>query len=109
MHCVGNSVQSKYVDIEIPNATSLVIKFDNQTCLDSDNDNYLTLYKDHSYSDYYGKVKRMSGSKDWPGVDGNSDLTIPSGKFVLFYQFSASNGGRNQWGYKFTVTGNIVN
>ena len=95
---------NEYKTIEIPGASGYNITFSPESRTEHSYD-FIRFYKDDRHNDYWGESKYSGGqggsSRNFPGVDGHPPLIIPAPKFVFHFQ---SDGSRNDWGYKITVT-----
>ena len=95
---------SEYKTIEIPGASGYNITFSPESRTEHSYD-FIRFYKDDRHNEYWGESKYSGGqggsSRNFPGVDGHPPLIIPASKFVFHFQ---SDGSRNDWGYKITVT-----
>jgi hypothetical protein len=101
--------QSIYKEISVKDCLSYTITFDDKSSTERKYD-YITFYKDSSYTSFWGDEKyhgghNDSGEKHFPGVNGLADLVIPADKFYFHFKSDNSN---NYWGYKITVTPNMV-
>jgi hypothetical protein len=79
----------------------MVVKFDEQSSSEEGCD-YVEFYSDRSKSTRYGTQYSGSSGSRWPGVGGSEPLKITAKKCVLYFR---SDGSRNDWGFKVTVTG----
>lgn len=86
--------------VSFPGASFIEVTFDINTS--TQDDDFLTFYKDDSFSEYWGAVRKYSGNdaSRWPGCQGKPPLLIPADHFYLHFH---SGPGLQDWGYKFTA------
>jgi len=96
--------EDQYETISFPGAKKLAVVFDNQTASERGCD-YLRFYKDDSRTEIWGESQYTGGkdgsSSNWPGVQGNPPLEIPSDHCVLYWH---SDGSVVDWGWLVTFT-----
>ena len=89
----------EYSTVQIPNAVSYTITFDERTSTEPIHD-YIKFYRDDAHVEYWGNNKYCGGygnsSCNWPGVGDRPPLVIHANKFVVHFK---SNGSINDWGF----------
>jgi hypothetical protein len=88
--------------VSFPGASFIEVTFDSNTS--TQEDDFLTFFKDDSFTEYWGTVRTYGGNSasDWPGLQGNPPLIVPADHFSFQFH-SGPGGGRKDWGYKFTA------
>ncbi|OQR96413.1 HECT E3 ubiquitin ligase [Achlya hypogyna] len=86
----------QYFAVDLAPATLLRVAFDKRSAT-GDEDSYMVFYRDESHTLTWGEARYSAGT-NLPGVDGNSPLEIPSGKFVLGVYTSDST--TDLWGFR---------
>jgi len=91
----------EHIPVRIPNATGYSVEFDSHSAISR---GHITFYKDRSLEEYWGEKQYFGDAyiaKNYPGVNGNSPLTIYSDNFVLYFE---AGHGHYDWGYKLNIT-----
>eukprot|EP01042_Synura_sphagnicola_P001742 gene1742-2043_t len=93
-----------YTVVEMPGATGYVVSFDEQSRTEEDCD-YVRFYRNDDHLEFWGEDKYSGGrggsSKNFPGTGGRPALTIPAGRFVVYFH---SDGRTTDWGYMILIT-----
>jgi hypothetical protein len=94
-----------YQAVQFPGATKVSIFFDPKCVTEQDRD-YVTIYKDETFTEFWGKAKKISGQAGWPGSGGRPPLVIPSDKFVVHFHSDQSN---QDWGFRLEAKAPVSN
>ena len=85
-----------YQTVSFPGASKVSIFFDTNCATEEERD-YVTIYRDETFTDFWGKKKKISGTDGWPGSGGRPPMVIPSDSFVVHFHSDAS---IQNWGFK---------
>jgi len=91
-HPYDNSMDKTW-EVNIPNATQLVLTFDSQ-CKSEQNYDYLQIYLNQERTQEY--LQKWTGT-DWP----KAPIKCPHNKLFFFFH---SDGSGNDWGFKCSIT-----
>jgi hypothetical protein len=99
---IANNLGDDYCAIRFPNAPEMELTFDDR-CGTIQGIDYVTVHKDSSQQDTWGRTKRISGMQCWPGStvrerDGSrqlAPLVIPSDHCYLQFHHSGLAGGED--------------
>ena len=103
--CCNQTIQSShpylpstdsYQTVSFPGASKVSIFFDTNCATEEERD-YVTIYRDETFTDFWGKKKKISGTDGWPGSGGRPPMVIPSDSFVVHFHSDAS---IQNWGFK---------
>ena len=105
-HPYGDNM-NEYWPVSVPGASQLVVTFDERTRTERGCD-YVTFFKNDHHNEYWGSEQQYSGCDgdlNFPGLNGNDPLVIPSDKFVVYFH---SDGSNTDWGFKMTAVSTLV-
>lgn len=93
--------RDQYWTVDFPGAELVTVYFDNQTSTEKDCD-FVTFYRDETYTSHWGSQKRFSGGAgaEWPGANGRPPLTIPASRFIVHFHSDATT---QDWGFRLTA------
>eukprot|EP01034_Spumella_vulgaris_P033346 gene33346-41148_t len=97
---------SFYTTVAIPGAYGYKVKFDSRTATETScyaGCDYLNLYKDATYSAYWGSpyYAGLVGSGMWSTADSDYSLIVYAPSFIVHF---SSGGGDTAWGFKLYIT-----
>ena len=87
-----------YETVRFPGASQIALFFD-PNCSTEEEHDYITIYKDQTYTSTWGTQERYSGGSAayWPGCNGRPPIIIPTDHFVLYFHSDAL---LEEWGYR---------
>ncbi|KAF0700488.1 Aste57867_9018 [Aphanomyces stellatus] len=95
----GREGEWSFFPVSIPHAASVQVSIDGESSLGADS-NYISFFLDDTMKIRFGEPKNTQDCNQFPGVDKNEPLDIPSGHFVVGL-FTAI--ATESWGFRMHV------